>query len=1065
MIINIIQISDGYASVKITVPPGSIRTYASIANNPSNPGVTLEKIGLGSLVTLDNAFTGKALVSEGSWFVVGSATRAGLNNGVSVAMGATLAGPGPIHGDISNAGILSPSGGGIIVDVVGNVETNHIAVKTGTVMNVIGNYSQPVSVRSDQYGGLLFCVSPSNCDAITFTGTVDLTYGTLSVSPSPGFYFNTEYTIMIANSIILPLGGGPQPINTSSIPFASMTADYSTPGKIKLLLTGARQTVPVMTNTVTTVIQNDDGTTSTITTTTTTADVSQFLNISGPATIVNGTILNNLSGSSNEINVPISFGENSGDSITINTSNNTDGSVSTTNLTMPLTGVRGTTVRLTGGHDNVVAISSDNRSTLNSDVIVDNITLSVLNGGNIGNGKLIIASNSATSTVRLASINLPNPISMSAAATFSTPTGTTSALQGEITGSAPMTFKGDGKTVIGGTDKLYASNNYTGSINAVSGEVAVNSDMPQTDVFISQDATYSGTGTAQNVYHYGVLKPGNSIGTTNIVGNYSAGGSYTGNNADIIAGENPIYLVEINAAGESNLINVTGNTTITGTYNINILMDRGNYSLGSSSNPTTHSNPISESNPIVIGYNILQTGGVLTIDPQAKYNVSWVSQPGLSFVVGRLDHPTSPLDGKSLILKLVSTEPINISDDQTISNADASVLSSYEVLGTHTLNGINYYVIEIDNSNVTIGANDVVSSKSGILPSIEQPDHTAIVFNTNRFDQTGPTIDQDAFRFKKFRSAAIKQVGRNDRFESLLMAISQNGPVSYEQNETRLWITPYINRSRTHKTSSDAGNQGWSGGSLIGLEKRDIKNTWSLGLVGGVMGSRSHVIGDADTFSKTKGVLFGMFNTYKYAKKWGHELLATRTITYIDGQRFDKDSTTKIPYYAISSYKTITDVGNAQINYLFDIVKKKYTCRLSSGATHQKVVSGRYLETNADKNNLLNSGGENQTFEWYSGIGLRKITDIDNITIRTTFVYEYGYSVFSKGSVSTIRNQSFAPTTFIAPIGPRQNKHYLQLNTSYLDHSTGIKFIASYFGSFYKNVENHAFMFKAEYRF
>ena len=57
-----------------------------------------------------------------------------------------------------------------------------------------------------------------------------------------------------------------------------------------------------------------------------------------------------------------------------------------------------------------------------------------------------------------------------------------------------------------------------------------------------------------------------------------------------------------------------------------------------------------------------------------------------------------------------------------------------------------------------------------------------------------------------------------------------------EKNETRLWITPYVNRSRTSRTNSNAGNQGWAGGTLVGLEQRDPKNQWTIGLMTGVMG-------------------------------------------------------------------------------------------------------------------------------------------------------------------------------------------------------------------------------------
>jgi hypothetical protein len=87
------------------------------------------------------------------------------------------------------------------------------------------------------------------------------------------------------------------------------------------------------------------------------------------------------------------------------------------------------------------------------------------------------------------------------------------------------------------------------------------------------------------------------------------------------------------------------------------------------------------------------------------------------------------------------------------------------------------------------------------------------------------------------------------------------------------------------------------------------------------------------------------------------------------------------------------------------------------------------------------------------------------VTIRTTFVYDYGYQVKSTGSVAITTTQAQSPTTFTSPPGPRQNKHYIQLNGSYLDRGTGLKFIASYTGVLYKNVTNHTGMVKFEYRF
>ena len=215
-------------------------------------------------------------------------------------------------------------------------------------------------------------------------------------------------------------------------------------------------------------------------------------------------------------------------------------------------------------------------------------------------------------------------------------------------------------------------------------------------------------------------------------------------------------------------------------------------------------------------------------------------------------------------------------------------------------------------------------------------------------------------------------------------------------------------------------------------------------------------------------MLFGGYNTYKYDENWSHELLATRTYTYINSQRFGTSTTNNTPYYALGSYKTTTDVGNAQLNYLFDVIKESITCRLDAGFTYQGTNQGAFTESNGSPN-LMASATSNTTTELYSGIGFRKTWNADQTTIRSTVVYEYGYQLTSSGTPITQTilqtTQSAAPTTFTTAIGPRQNKHYIQFNNSYLDRKTGLKFITSYSGKLYKNVQNHTVMFKVEYRF
>ena len=142
---------------------------------------------------------------------------------------------------------------------------------------------------------------------------------------------------------------------------------------------------------------------------------------------------------------------------------------------------------------------------------------------------------------------------------------------------------------------------------------------------------------------------------------------------------------------------------------------------------------------------------------------------------------------------------------------------------------------------------------------------------------------------------------------------------------------------------------------------------------------------------------------------------------------------------------------------------------MNTGVTYVGTQTGKIVERNASTNNLTTNASNNKTGELYTGIGLRRIWEVDKITVRTTFVYEYGYALMNKGSGMTTNQQSLtqstAPSPFTTPNGSRQNKHYLQLNSSYLDRDTGLKFILSYSGTLYKNVKNHTGMAKVEYRF
>lgn len=102
-----------------------------------------------------------------------------------------------------------------------------------------------------------------------------------------------------------------------------------------------------------------------------------------------------------------------------------------------------------------------------------------------------------------------------------------------------------------GTQILSGVNTYTGLTTVQEGALVINGSIAK-DLFVDTFGTLKGTGTiGGNLTNSGIIAPGESIGTLNVLGNYI-------NNSD------GIYAVEINGAGASDLINVTGQARLNG---------------------------------------------------------------------------------------------------------------------------------------------------------------------------------------------------------------------------------------------------------------------------------------------------------------------------------------------------------------------------------------------------------------------------------------------------------------------------------------------------------------------
>lgn len=163
-------------------------------------------------------------------------------------------------------------------------------------------------------------------------------------------------------------------------------------------------------------------------------------------------------------------------------------------------------------------------------------------------GKDIFLMSGGTINFNLASnLNIPNPIESDQGAGGGSGGGLTK------TGPALLSLNG--------------ANTYTGITTLTQGTLSVNGSLI-TNVIVNGgrfQGNASLLASANLNINAGTVAPGNSIGTINVTGNYAQLGAAT-------------YEAEIQAAGQSDLLNITGTASLAGT--LDVLAPPGNYFAG-----------------------------------------------------------------------------------------------------------------------------------------------------------------------------------------------------------------------------------------------------------------------------------------------------------------------------------------------------------------------------------------------------------------------------------------------------------------------------------------------------
>ncbi len=159
--------------------------------------------------------------------------------------------------------------------------------------------------------------------------------------------------------------------------------------------------------------------------------------------------------------------------------------------------------------------------------------------------------------------------------------GNTTSLQGDIVNNAIVEFNqivdgtytgdmsGSGSLLKTGDGTLSWSGNLTclGTTEISAGFLLLNGNL-SSNCTIDSGARLGGNGTVGDLNNQGIVAPGNSIGTTTVTGDYAHNASAT-------------YEVEINDAGQSDLIDVAGTATIHG-GTVDVQPEAGTYTPGMS---------------------------------------------------------------------------------------------------------------------------------------------------------------------------------------------------------------------------------------------------------------------------------------------------------------------------------------------------------------------------------------------------------------------------------------------------------------------------------------------------
>lgn len=498
---------------------------------------------------------------------------------------------------------------------------------------------------------------------------------------------------------------------------------------------------------------------------------------------------------------------------------------------------------------------------------------------------------------------------------------TTADVGGTLTVSAPLTGAGSLTKTGAGLLRLSGTNTYTGATFINAGSLIVDGSIAS-PVTMNAGGTLKGSGSITgNVSNFGTLAPGNSIGTLTVSGNYT---------------HNPgaVYEAEVNAAGQSDLLIVTGTATLNG-GTVSVLAAPGTY------NATTN-------------YTLLTaTGGVIGSFAGVTSNLAFLT-------------PTLSYDANNVFLAL---------DRNSNFFADVAVTDNQCAVGSALDRGF----ASASGDMTTVYNNLLTLSAAGARHAYDQMGgltHVALAEVSSFALDNYLGILANRLRERAAPSLAAQ--------EPLLAFLARTVNGSTVTSGRDFWMTGY--GSTGDRTGNDAASRyGYdASGVAWGYDQR-LGRDFLLGASAGYT-STSIDMNDLDDDAEVSLCHASLYGSYAPGP-WYVNGLAVYAYSHYD-------STRRIAFGGLSrvadaSYDGHTFLGQAEAGYLVEVQTVRVTPFAALEAAYQ--TRDAFTERGAGALNLATEGAHSTTLTSSLGLAAEKTYDTSrgDLTPRASLAWRH----------------------------------------------------------------------------